>query len=201
MRWMPESSRPSLRKIFPGNGSSGSVNCPRSIPSFSKARISPEMRVALGGRKLVGRSKIPPLETWYISFAVVLISRAMSIEETPAPMRRTFCQRRRSAHGMTKPHIRNNPRCTHLVLEASRMPVALRMLHATWPSLLQICKAWYIRDTASMVMTRRNYDGIENLDFSESRVLRGIESLTQSCSTRLNTPCFGIKVEVCTFQT
>ena len=66
-----------------------------------------------------------------------------------------------------KVHIRNKLRCTYLVPETSRMPVALRMLHATRPSLLQICKAWYIRDTASMIMARRNYDGIENLKSSE----------------------------------
>ena len=90
--WIPVSSRPSLRTTRPGIGSRTSLSCVFSGGWHSKAWISPAIRVALGGRRVVGRSKTPPLETWYIFFASVPISRAISVDETPAPIRRTFCQ-------------------------------------------------------------------------------------------------------------
>ncbi len=54
-----------------------------------KELISP-IRVAFLGRYSIGKSKGPPRALWYILLATGAISPAISIEETPAPTRRTF---------------------------------------------------------------------------------------------------------------
>ena len=48
------------------------------------------MRVVVGGRNEMGRSQALPREDWYIFPANGKISRAISVEETLAPMSRTF---------------------------------------------------------------------------------------------------------------
>lgn len=45
---------------------------------------------ATGGKSSMGRSYGPPLEDWYILLATWDSSRAMSVEETPAPIKRMF---------------------------------------------------------------------------------------------------------------
>lgn len=50
----------------------------------------PATRVVFTGRKTSGRSNAPPRDDWYTFFALGEISLAMSVEETPAPIRRTI---------------------------------------------------------------------------------------------------------------
>ena len=91
----------------------------------------------------------------------MLSSRAISVDETPAPIRRTFY--RKSQFSKSWSYLNGNSFKTCLIFETSRMPVAFGVLYTIRPALLRRRKPGYIWDTTCMVMTRGNDDCIESL--------------------------------------
>jgi hypothetical protein len=80
----------------------------------------------------------------------------MSVEETPAPMRRTVCDGYQF-------EVLWELKGWYLVFEPVWTTVSLRMLNTVWPGCLPFFQPGYVRDFRCMVVTWCNYHCIKLL--------------------------------------
>lgn len=141
---------------------------------ISNSATSPT-RVALLGRAVSGISKAPFLVLWNILFATGLISRAMSADDTPPPMRSTFFHLR---FELVNSSQIESIAVTHLALKATWIPEWFGVDDSRRPTILGFGQPIDVWNQGRVVMTGSNDDSIKNLHNS----LAGL-FLDLSCSS------------------